>query len=67
MTTKKKLCNIKGLSEAKVDKIKVRHTCTCTWGWLMTCDAVCLMFAHSGSSWETCGMMADCDMIVFFK
>ena len=23
MTTKKRLCNIKGLSEAKVDKIKV--------------------------------------------
>ena len=27
MTTKKKLCNIKGLSEAKVEKIKVINKC----------------------------------------
>ncbi len=29
MTTKKRLCNIKGLSEAKVDKIKVTASLMC--------------------------------------
>ncbi len=27
MTTRKKLCNIKGISEAKVEKIKVQQCC----------------------------------------